>query len=340
MKDTKLRNFLLGAILVGGLATGVSGCSTKGQDKDDDNRVKTEVGSAKPQEDTYGNVALFKSCRSDIKFALAFVENYHPYIYWCGEAWTTGHGLTVLYNANGTYNKVTRDRKVPTLDESDVFKGRYLTREVLPDIKNCVTVSMDENTLLAACALRYCIGSSNFKKSAFLRDLNAGKTGARLAKTLTGWRQQDGVPNRMYFFAALMCGAIDYADLLDLRAEGCYNLKSTDMFVYRNGKPKSDKQGFYEWDFSKVRENLEKAKQPRTVRLNLGRKKGRVSVECKLVKEIVPEYIWQEVNDKFAREKRKNTSRTVGLIALGALGLGAATAYKRKQQLIQRRRHR
>ncbi len=340
MKDTKLRNFLLGSILVGGLATGVAGCSQKGQDKDDDDKVKTEVGSAKPQEDTYGNVALFESSRSDIKFALAFVENYYPYIYWCGEAWTTGHGLTVLYNANGTYNKVTRNTQVPTLDESDVFKGRYLTREVLPDIKNCVTVSMDENTLLAACALRYCIGSSNFKKSAFLRDLNAGKTGSALAKTLTGWRQQDGVPNRMYFFAALMCGEIDYADLLDLRAEGCYNLKYTDMFVYRKGQPKSDKQGFYEWDFSKIKENLQKAKDPRTVCLNLGKKKGHVKVECKPVKEIVPEYIWQEVNDKVAREKRKNTAKTVGFIALGALGLGAAIAYKRKQQLMQRQRHR
>lgn len=338
MKDTKLRNFLLGSILVGGLATGVAGCSQKGQDKDDDDKVKTEVGSAKPQEDTYGNVALFESSRSDIKFALAFVENYYPYIYWCGETWTTGHGLTVLYNANGTYNKVTRNTQVPTLEESDVFKGRYLTREVLPDIKNCVTVPMDENTLLAACALRYYIGSSNFKKSAFLRDLNAGKTGVMLANTLTGWRQQDGMPNRMYFFAALMCGAIDYADLLDLRAEGCYNLKYKDMFVYRNGQPKIDKQGFYEWDFSKVRENLKKAKQPRTVCLNLGKKKGRVKVDCKPVKEIVPEYIWQEVNDKVTREKRKNTSKTVGLITLGALGLGAAIAYKRKRQLMQRHR--
>lgn len=340
MKDTKLRNFLLGSILVGGLATGVSGCSTKGQDKDDDRKPNTEVKSSDQQEDTYGNVELFEKSRSDIKFALAFVENYYPYIYWCGEAWTTGHGLTILYNANGTYNKVTRDTKVPTLEESDVYKGRYLTREVLPDIKNCVTVPMDENTLLAACALRYCIGSSNFKKSAFLRDLNAGKTGAALAKTLTGWRQQDGVPNRMYFFAALMCGAIDYADLLDLRAEGCYNLKYTDMFVYRKGQPKSDKQGFYEWDFSKIKENLQKAKGPRTVCLNLGKKKGHVKVECKPVKEIVPEYIWQEVNDKVAREKRKNTCKTVGLIGLGVLGLGAALAYKRRQQLMQRQRHR
>ncbi|MFQ6739642.1 MAG: glycoside hydrolase family protein [Alphaproteobacteria bacterium] len=335
MKDTKLRNFLLGSILVGGLATGVAGCSQKGQGKDDNNTIKTEAGSAKPQKDTYGNVALFENSRSDIKFALAFVENYYPYIYWCGEAWTTGHGLTVLYNSNGTYNKVTKNTKVPTLEESDVFKGRYLTYEILPDIKNCITVPMDENTLIAACALRYCIGGANFKKSAFLKQLNAGKTGGALAKTLTGWRQQAGVPNRMYFFAALMCDEIKYADLLDLCAEGCYNLTYKDMFVYRNGQPKCDRKGFYEWDFSNIKENLHKAKQPRIVSLNLGKKKGHVKVKCEPVKEIVPEYIWQEVNDLAAREKHKNTSKTVGLIALGALGYGAYL-YRRKKYMLQR----
>lgn len=335
MKNIKSRNFLLGSILGVGLATGVSGCVATGQDKDDDRKPKATAKKSDFKEDAYGNVKLFEESRSDIKFALAFVENYYPYIYWCGEAWTTGHGLTILYNADGTHKKVTKDTKVPTLEESDIYKGRYLTFDVLPDVKRYVTVSMDRNTLLAACALRYCIGGPNFKASAFLKDLNAGKTGSALAKTLTGWRRQDGVLNRMYFFAALMCDKIDYADLLDLRAEGCYNLTCEDMFVYQNGQPKCDELGFYEWDFSKIQENLQKAKQPRTVSLNRGKGKGRVSVECKLVKEIVPEYIWQEVNDKVAREKRKNACKTVGLIGLG-FGLSAAIAHKCKQQHKQR----
>ena len=61
-------------------------------------------------------------------------------------------------------------------------------------------------------------------------------------------------------------------------------------------------------------------------------------IVVRLHRTIVPEYIWQEVNDKVTREKRKNTSKTVGLITLGALGLGAAIAYKRKRQLMQRHR--
>lgn len=329
MKNTKLKEFLLGSIIVGGLAVGTPSCSHKERDNDDDNKAKTEVGTSKPQQDDYGNVALFEASRSDIKFALAFVENYYPYIYWCGEAWTTGYGTTILYNPNGTYTKVNQDTPVPDIKQADIYKGRYLTYEILPDIKNCITVSMDENTLLAACALRYCIGGVNFRKSEFLKQLNAGKTGAELAKTLTGWRKQAGVPNRCYFFAALMCDEIDYSDLLDLRAEGCYNLTYEDMFVCKQGQPECDENGFYEWDFSKIRENLEKAKQPRTVCLNLGAKKGHVNVQCQYVKDIVPEYIWQEVNDKVAREKRKKACRTIGLIVLGLAG--GAYVYRRRK---------
>lgn len=337
MNNTKLKKFLFGSALVGSLAIGAHACSQKENDKDDKPKTEKKANSSKPPKDEYGNVELFESSRSDIKFALTFVENYYPYVYYCGEAWTTGHGLTVLYNADGTSVKVTKNTRVPTLEESDVYKGRYLTFEILPDIRKYVKVPMDKNTLLAACALRYCIGGRNFKRSSFLKQLNSGKSGRALAETLTGWRQQPGVQNRMYFFAALMCGEMDYKDLLDLRAEGCYNLKYKDMFVYRNGVPKCDRRGFYEWDFSKIHENLEKAKQPRTVTLMV---KGRnVKVKCKKVKDVVPQYVWEDVNDTVARERRKNTSKKIGLFTVGTLGVGAYL-YSRKKRPVQRQKHR
>ena len=306
MTEQKLKKFLFGAALVGGLGMGASSCSEDKEQKDAE-KAKTEVEINKPQDDKYGNVALFESCRSDIKFALAFVENHYDYVYWCGEAWTVADGLTVLYDANGNCTKVTQNTKVPTYAEADVYKGRYMTFEILPDIKECIKVPMDRNTLIAACVLRYCIGHANFVKSSFVKQLNAGKKGKELAKTLTGWRKQQGVINRCYFFAALMAGEIEYSDLLDLRAEGCYNLEYEDMLVYeskeikKKGKKKTvkvvkeDRDGFYEWDFSKVKNNLEKAKKPRTVRLNLGKGKT-VAVECKLAKDIVPDYVWQDVS--------------------------------------------
>lgn len=295
MRDKQLRNLFL--IAAGGLA--VQGCSPKESETQDEQKPQTEVVTPQvtPVDDPYGNVVLFEATRSKIKFALAFCENYYEYVYFCGEAWTAGHGLTILYNADGSYTKVKTDMTAPTLEQSDIYKGRYLTHEILPDIKSCIKVPMDENTMIAACVLRYCIGHSNFVKSQFVKQLNAGVKGAALAKTLTGWRQQDGVPKRCYFFAALMAGKIQYSDLLDLRAEGCYNLTWKDIFVYNDkGGLKVDKNGFCEWDFSKVRKNLETAKNPKTTRLTLNGKKH-VSVECKLTKEIVPNYIWQEVSN-------------------------------------------
>lgn len=308
MKSKKVQKILLGSVLVGGLVAGTAGCSKDKKDKDKE-QAKTEIAkSAKEM-----NAELFEKSRSDIKFALAFVENYYPYTYFCGEAWTTGHGLTILYNPDGSYKKVTNRTKPVTLEESDVYKGRYLTFEVLPDIKKCVKVEMDENTMIAACVLRFCIGSSNFQKSSFVKELNAGKTGAELAKTLTGWRQQEGVINRCYFFAALMAGKIDYSDLLDLRAEGCYRLDWQDMLVYVNGQPKVDKNNFYEWDFSKVRENLKKAKQSRQVRLTLAGKKH-VIVNCKMVKDIVPDYVLQNVSTQKTKRSFINYENITDLV--------------------------
>lgn len=86
MQNAKVRNFLFGSVLVSGLVgTGVSSCS---QNENDDNEKNEQT-----TQDKYGNVALFESLRSKIKFSLAFVENYYPYIYYCGEAWTGGMDL-------------------------------------------------------------------------------------------------------------------------------------------------------------------------------------------------------------------------------------------------------
>ena len=241
--------------------------------------------------DPYGNIALFEKTRNKTKFALSFVENYYPYVYWCGEAWTTGDGLTVLYEADGSSAVVTPDTKVPTLKESDEYKNNYMTFEILPDIAKLVRVPMDENTLIAACVLRYCIGHENFKKSMFLKYLNAGKKGAELAKTLTGWRKQEGVPKRCYFFAAIMVGKMEFSDLLGLRAEGCYLLDWEDIFTYSNGGVlKVDRDSFCKWNFSNLQQNLKIARRQKVTPLNLGNN-ARQLVRCEFVQNVVSDSI-------------------------------------------------
>lgn len=347
MKSSKINHFILGSAILGGVAFGINNCSQQDKDCDDTSKTKTNINITKDRQINTNNVALFEASRSEVKFALAFVENYYPFTYYCGKAWTTGHGLTILYNTDGTYKRVTPNTPVPDIKKSDIYKGRYLTFEVLPDIQELVTVPMDKNTLIATCALRFCIGRANFKKSQYLKALNAGKTGPELAKTLTGWREQDGVPKRLYFFAALMTGAIEFSDLLDLRADGCYNLKWKDIFVYKKGKPKTDNDNFCEWDFSKISKNIEKAKQPRCVTLRIKNNK-RVKVACKPTKDIVPEYIWQDVCAHSSKSVNaaqpqidnthtatKDNNKTVEYMALVAAGLaGCAAAYQVRKKIL------
>ncbi|MBQ8255368.1 MAG: hypothetical protein IJY99_00165 [Alphaproteobacteria bacterium] len=348
MKE-KLTNFLLGSAMLSGLVSVTSSCTQEEKDYDNDHKEKTTINITNEHKKNEDNAALFEFSRSEIKFALAFVENYYPFTYYCGKAWTTGHGLTILYNADGTSKRVTPNTPAPDIKKSDIYKGRYLTFEVLPDIQELVTAPMDQNTLIATCALRFCIGRTNFKKSQYLKALNAGKTGPELAKTLSGWREQDGVPKRLYFFAALITGAIDFSDLLYLRADGCYNLKWKDIFVYKNGKLKKDKDNFCEWDFSKISKNIEKAKQPRCVTLRIKNNKH-VEVACKLTKDIVPEYIWQDVcahsskrvnapqpqfDNNHTATKDSNDNKTVEYMALVAAGLaGCAAAYQVRKKIL------
>ena len=258
--------------------------------------------------DTYGNIALFEANRSKIKYCIAFVENFAPEAYYCGKDWTVGHGLTILYSADGKSSRdVVKGDKI-TLAESDVYLGRYLTFEVLRDINECVTVSMDENTLLATCVFRYCVGASGFKKSEFLKQLNAGATGKNLAKYFTRFRRDGGVIKRSYFFAVMMAEKITFDDLLDLRAEGCYSLWLSDVCVCKT-KGRTDEKANLSIDkdncaifkYDNVQKNLERAKITR-VSPKIG--------ACKMVRDIVPLYIQEELYGKNAIAGA-NTSETV-----------------------------
>ncbi|MBQ2844679.1 MAG: hypothetical protein IJE79_01525 [Alphaproteobacteria bacterium] len=307
MEKTKLKKLLWGGIMTG-MLMGAPSCSTRDSESDDSEDDRTELvltGTDKSSVEKY-NTELFESLRSKIKFGLAFVENYYPYIYKDGGGTlTTGHGLTILYEPNGTYKKVTKDTPVPSLSESDRYKGRYMTIEILKDIQKYVKVPMDENTMLTTCVFRYCIGGKSFKESEYLKQLNKGKTGAELTPYLTGFRQQKGVLKRLYFFAALMEGEIEFSDLLDLRTEGCYNIESWEGLVSNVDK------NFYSWNFQNIDNYLEIAKKERIVSTRVwdanAEKFVKIRHECKLVKDIVPEYIYNEVSGKKLKKTKRKT---------------------------------
>ena len=328
MTDTRLRNFLFGTVLAGGLATGAASCNHKDVKEPEPEEPKTEIRKDTVQaqdtvrvqimpeinsDDPYGNIALFKATYSKIKFALALVENYYPYTYNDNKGkgtWTTGEGLTHLRDANGKVTKVTENTPAVTAIESDVYKGRFLTSGILPVIKK-VKKPMDENTLIAACVLGYCVGPSKLASSSFLKQVNVGANGAELTKYLTLYHKQGGVPKRLYFFAALIENQIQWADLLNLRAEGCYNLGWKDIFVYdTNNVIKTLPGKLYEWDYTNIKANLEKAKKKRSSTLYI---KGgqKVTIECQLAREFVPDYVWFEVSSDVKETDADKTEKII-----------------------------
>ncbi|MBO4746368.1 MAG: tetratricopeptide repeat protein [Alphaproteobacteria bacterium] len=272
--------------------------------------VDTVVNPVTPEitNDPYGNIALFESMRRKIKFSLVFVENCYDFTYYCGK-WARGSGVTVVYNEKGKGRDV-RAGEACTMDNANVDIDRYLTFSCLKSIRNDVKVPLDENTLLTACVIQYCIGPTQFRKSSFLRELNNGAKGEDLVKWLTLYRKDPGVLKRCYFFAAMVCGKMEFSDLLDVRADGCYTLWQSDILQcktagrtnnVKNIKKDSDNCGI--WNFDNLQQNLEIAKAPRTehVTIALSPVKKTRKVVCQFVKDIVPDSIWNDVSNGRAR---------------------------------------
>jgi GH24 family phage-related lysozyme (muramidase) len=240
--------------------------------------------------DPLGHIQMFSRCHDAIKTSLAFVENFADSTFIDGEGFPTiGYGCTYYLDENGVGNRKispVKEGETITMEEANVQKERYLEFRGLKQIQECVKVPMDEKTTIATYNFAYVIGPEGFKKSKYLEALNDGKTGHDLVRYLTGFRKQKGLLARFYFMGALLEDKIKTSDLLNLTAEGCYNLKINDVCVHEKRKLKLDEDNFAEFDFSKLDENLQKASGPRrSVALHNG--------QCQKVREILPESIIQ-----------------------------------------------
>jgi GH24 family phage-related lysozyme (muramidase) len=303
----KAQKILISAMLLGSLVA----CSPREDNGDqDEEQPTTEVPAQDPvvQNDPYGNIALFEASRRKIKFSLAFVENFYDYTFYCGK-WAKGYGITVVYDENGKGRDVVPGETC-TMASANIDIERYLTFSSLKSIREDVKVPLDENTLLAACVIQYCIGPSRFRNSYFLEALNNGAKGEELVKWLTIYRKDPGVVKRCYFFAAMVCGKMEFSDLLDVCAGGCYNLWQSDILRCRttgrtdnikNIKKDADNCGI--WNFDNLQQNLATVKKPATeyVTIALKPKKKTKKHECQFVKDIVPDSIWNDVSNGRAR---------------------------------------
>ncbi len=256
-------------------------------------------------EDPLGHVQMFSRCHDAIKMSLAFVENFAEKAFEDGGGvQTIGYGCTYYLDEKGNgsrvANPVKKEDKI-TMEEADIQKERYLQFEVLKQIRENVTVPMDEATMIATCNFAYVLGSTNFRKSEYLKALNEGKTGEDLARYLTGYRVQKGLLSRFYFMGSLLKGDMKVSDFMELTAEGCYNLKPEDVCVYDGGKLKLDADGYAYFRFDNLKANIEKAQGIRYSAACGGNK-------CTKVKEILPQSV---IDGVIKMEKSKNYNGTI-----------------------------
>ncbi len=256
-------------------------------DQVDNNQLKekTELKNKDtPSEKPLTNEQMFERCHDAIKTSLAFAENFAAKAFKDGGGVPTiGYGCTYYLDENGNGSRKTTPVKMGdtiSMKEADIQKERYLQFELLKQIQENVKVPMDEATMVATCNFAYVIGSTNFKKSDYLKALNSGKKGEDLARYLTGFRVQKGLLSRFYFMGALLKGDLKVSDLMNLTAEGCYNLKTKDVCVYEGKKLKLDKDGFAYFRYDLLAENMEKAKKTRYSVACRGK-------ECPKVKDIL-----------------------------------------------------
>lgn len=306
----KARRWAVGVMLTTTI-TGAIYTAFQIKEKKAEQKVQDEQWQTK---DPLGHVRMFSRCHDAIKTSLAFAENFADKAFKDGVGVPTiGYGCTYYLDENGNGSRQTTPVKMGdtmTVEEADVQKERYLQFEILQQIQENVKVPMDEATMVATCNFAYVIGSTNFRKSEYLKALNKGETGEDLARYLTGYRVQKGLLSRFYFMGALLKGDMKVSDLMDLTAEGCYNLKPKDVCVYEGRKLKLDKDGFAYFRFDNLENNLNKAKKTRYSAACRGK-------ECPKVKDILP----QSVIDGVAEMEKSGTyAGVVGDLILAQQG--------------------
>lgn len=261
---------------------------------------KSEQKQEIQAKDPFGNLQMFSRCHDAIKVSLAFAENFAPKAFKDGVGVATiGYGCTYYLDEKGRGSRATSPVRMGdkiTKEEANVQKERYLQFETLRQIQESVKVPMDEETMIATCNFAYVLGSANFKNSEYLKAINRGETGKDLVRYLTGYRQQKGLLPRFYFMGALLNGKLKVSDLLDLNAEGCYNLTIRDVCVYKGNRLKLDRDGFAEFDYDKLSKNLEKANKSR-------RSKACGNGKCQKVRDILPESVIDGVKSMEKSEK-------------------------------------
>ena len=248
------------------------------------------------------NKQVFLDNINEIKTVLCFMENFASEAFLDGKGVPTiGYGCTYLIDENGKGDRdisPIKENMTMTKSEADVQKARYLTFRVLPQILRDIKCPLDKETLIATTSFMYVIGPEAFRKSSYLKALNQGIKGNKLARFMLGFAKDKGVIKRNLFAHYLINKTLKPVDFLDLRTEGCYNLDVEDCCYMKDSCVKRDKNGLGLFRKDDVAANIAKAKKPRSS----------VIGKCKLVREVLPAKVVQAVLKNAQKQQNINVA--------------------------------
>ena len=160
----------------------------------------------------------------EILIAIGYLEHFRPTAYTCRGQWLIGYGQAridgKLVHAGMTISELEAQKEV----------RKHLRKYVFPMINSSVQRPLTRGEFIACCLVAYSTGTGAFKKSAFLRAINAGASPEECLKHLKG---SGGVKKRRWVEGAIFMGKINAYDLVNCTAGGCYNFSSSDL--YSNG---------------------------------------------------------------------------------------------------------
>ncbi|MFI3241948.1 MAG: hypothetical protein R3Y43_05215 [Alphaproteobacteria bacterium] len=198
-------------------------------DKDDKDKIET-VDTSNLNDVQKHNLKVFNNNINEMKVFLTFVENCATKPYFDGAGVRTiGYGCTAMIDDAG--NGGDRDKagvftikanQTMTMEEADVQKTRYLKKKTENAILKHVKVPLSDEEVVACAVFSYCLGESRLHNSDFAKALNKGIKGEELANYLGGFREQKGVPKRLYYAALYLTGKINAKDMLNFNTETCY----------------------------------------------------------------------------------------------------------------------
>lgn len=160
----------------------------------------------------------------EILIAIGYLEHFRSQAYTCRGQWLVGYGQSridgKLVHAGMTISELEAQKEV----------RKHLRKYVFPMINSSVQRSLTRGEFIACCLVAYSTGTGAFKKSSFLRAINAGASPEECIKHLKG---SGGVKKRRWVEGAIFMGKINAYDLVNCAAGGCYNFSSSDL--YSNG---------------------------------------------------------------------------------------------------------